>query len=705
VNARSLRLPVAVLAFLLLAPDALAQETSASTATSSPQDVAPDAGEPGDAAVLSVEPTPQPAPEGLPYSTVVTANKIEQQPTAMTQSVRVLDSATWEQRSTIRSNLSQLMQTEPGQFVNPLSRNDANWGSAGGMGPSYNAYLLDGLPIDTFVDATSLDPWAFTRLEEQRGPASVMYGNYLGMDFAGNESPLAGVTNFVLKDRIDRAETRLLAGGGSWGTADVRAFHQDHAGSFHYFVGGAFERSDYANYGTADSWLHILHPPEYSDLKLYGKGSYFFDRPDHEISLFVHHDSRVGQVGRPNRDFNNGTDTLNAAYSNQLTDALGLQTKAGLRLYDRRWGSDNYPDLSLSEHDGVKQKVVPMDLTANFKHFGESLLTAGVDGQLAWYQTYAEVNGVQAKGNDASAHAVGVFAQEKLALGDWVLRAGGRFSHSGQSYSLIGGVVPAVASKSWDVPLWSAGVRFNGLGPVSLYANAGSSFVAPSAKAVGGTLLASDQGVAGKNGQLPNPDLKPQSGIGVDLGADLRVGNGFRAGVRAFANLLEDVIIDNVVSQDPSQTKSINAGTARSIGVEASAEHRVNRYVEWFANFTWTTTRIGNGVDPDQDGASVPFVPNFTANGGLTLRLPWQITAAPFVTGIGEYYDSSSKSGRAKFGPYAVLSMKLQKAFVLSDYSVIAAVDLNNLTNNRFVMPWQFQDPGFNALATLELRH
>jgi hypothetical protein len=45
------------------------------------------------------------------------------------------------------------------------------------------------------------------------------------------------------------------------------------------------------------------------------------------------------------------------------------------------------------------------------------------------------------------------------------------------------------------------------------------------------------------------------------------------------------------------------------------------------------------------------------------------------------------------------------KVFALDGYTLTAAVDLQNLTNNRYVMPWQFRDPGFFALGSLELRH
>ena len=45
-----------------------------------------------------------------------------------------------------------------------------------------------------------------------------MYSNYLGMDFAGNQTPLAGVTNFILKERVEAPLTRLQAAYGSWNT-------------------------------------------------------------------------------------------------------------------------------------------------------------------------------------------------------------------------------------------------------------------------------------------------------------------------------------------------------------------------------------------------------------------------------------------------------------------------------------------------------
>lgn len=637
---------------------------------------------------------------------VVTDTKISQPQEQVTQKIVVVPSEDFDKLTNNNRNLSELLQYQPGLFVAPLSRNDANWGSFGGFGPKYNLYLLDGLPIDSFADGMSLDPWAFERVELYKGPASVMYPNYLNQDFAGSEAPLAGVTNFLLKEKIDANATRMLFGFGSYRTLNGRFYNQGRAGDFNYFFGGNYEQSNYTNYGTPNSWLNMNQDPEYQKSKFYVKGTYMFGgREDHKLSVFAHHTQQTGDAGRPNRDYNHNYDTVNAAYTNQLSETLNLQIKGGYRNYDRRWAEDNFPtNLQLREHDGVQQQIFPADIALNFRHAGNSVLTVGADFQAATYKTYAEVNGSRSTGNDVTAYAVGVYLQEKVVLDKWVLRAGGRFNHTDYDYDLLSGVTPGLQEQSWDKPLWSAGIRYNALKELAFYGNAGSSYIVPSAKSVGGTLNASDRGVPGKNGQLPNPGLQPESGIGGDLGVDLKPIESLKIGARGFWNKVDDAIVENVVSQNPSQSMSINAGQAQSYGIEVAVEHYLDPRLFWFANFTYTSTNVQNSVDPDQDGSSVPFVPNYVGNIGLTLRLPYDVMLTPYLQAVGTYYDSTSMSSRRQFGPYEVINLVLQKAWLKkAEYTVSTNVYLNNVTNRQFEMPWQFQDTGFNWLVNVEL--
>jgi outer membrane receptor protein involved in Fe transport len=253
--------------------------------------------------------------------------------------------------------------------------------------------------------------------------------------------------------------------------------------------------------------------------------------------------------------------------------------------------------------------------------------------------------------------------------------------------------------------LWSGGVKYNALEWLSLYANAGSSFLAPSAKSVGGTLKSSDLGVPGRNGQLPNPGLQPEDGLGYDAGFDIRPLQNLWGGIRFFYNTVDNAIVENVVSQNPSQSKSVNAGNSTSYGIEAEVKHKFAKYVQWFANFTYTDTKIQNSVDPDQDGANIPFVPEYVANVGLGFNLPWDLNIFPYLHMVGKYWDSSSKSNRRQFGPYEVVDLHAQLGLLKTpQWRLNLIVDLHNLFDRKFEMPWQFQDPGFSAMGWIELQ-
>ncbi len=637
----------------------------------------------------------------------VTSSKTPQSQEAVTQQVRVLDERAISELPMLPNrNLSELLTYQPGIFVSALSRNDANWGSNGGLGPKYNSFLLDGLPIDSFIDSMSIDPLAIERVEIQSGPAAVMYSNYLGMDFAGNQTPLAGITNFILRERVEAPLTRLQASYGSWNTIDVQAYSQGRNGALNYFFGGTWETSDYTDYGAPNSWLNILDDPAYTKLRLYGKGTVYLGGDDEALSLFVDYTGHSGDAGRPNRDFKHEYGTLNAAYRNRISRAITLRIMAGARTYDRRWGEDFYPEsLALREHDGVEQAVYPGDVTVTWTQSGSGQLTFGADAQAATYRTYGEVDGVQSTGNDASASAFGVFAEERVTLGEVVLRGGLRWSNNGQSYDRLGGVAPGVSDASWSKGLWSAGVRWNLSPTAAVFTNAGTSFVAPTPKAVGGTLALGDLGIPGRNGQLPNPDLQPESGLGADLGLDLLPLPTGRLGIRGFWNRIDDVIVDNVVSQNPSQTRSINAGNATSYGVEVAFDHAVSRTISWFANATYTSSEIENPLDPGQCGAEIPFVPDWMANLGASFQLPHGFVISPYLRAVGTYYDSTSLAGRRSFGDSVIPAVRAQAVVNAgSGAEVVVALDLNNLLDDRYELPWQFQDPGFNFLFTVGVR-
>ena len=628
----------------------------------------------------------------------VTTSKLPKTQGNVTQKVDIISEKQIEDRVYENRNIAEALTYEPGVFTSVLSRNDANWGSFGGLGPKYNTFMLNGLPIDSFVDTMNLSPWALDRIEIQRGPASVLYSNYLSQDFAGNESPLAGTTNLILKEKVDKMLTKVWSDYGSYNTFTEQFYHQNKIGNLHYFLGGSYENSDYTNYGANPSWLNMTKNPEYEKAKMYFRSTYYIDGSDaHKLSTFVNYVIHDGDAGRPNRQFDNNYAIVNADYYNEFNSVLTGQLKAGYRNYDRSWQEDNFPDLRLREWDGVKQEIVPVDMSLSLKHFEKSLLTFGTDFQHASYETYSNP-GVKTIGNDAQANQVGVYAQEELGLGNWIFRAGGRYTYTDQNYNLIGGVVPSIDGKSWEKPTWNAGTRYNFTPDVSVYGNVGSSFLVPGIKSIAGTLNPSDLGKPGKNGQLPNPDLVPESGIGSDIGLDYVVFKDLKVGIRGFYNKIDDAIVTNRVSLNPSQSQDINAGKATSYGVEAEMKYRIIKDLYSFANYTYTHSNIENPVDPDQNGVQMPFVPEQMGNIGLMLDIPGNLTAAVYLHVAGSIYDSTSRTGRLSFDPYEVLNASFKKVILKNEcYEANLHLDLYNITNKKFEMPWQFQDPGFAA--------
>lgn len=641
---------------------------------------------------------------------IITGSKLPQTPGNVTQKISIITADEMGSLVLGNGNLAEMLSYIPGNFANVLSRNDANWGSSGGLAHTYKGYMLDGLPIDAFVDLQSLDPWAFQRVEDQRGSASVLYPTYLAMDFAGNQSPLAGTANFILKERVSSTRTSASAYYGSYNTIGGRFFHQRAAGNLHLFFGGHHEDSDYTYYGTFDesgnrnSWLNMLEDdsPNYEKTKMYMRGTYFLNDGGQRASLYAHRTWHTGDAGRPNRDFGHAYTTLNAGYTNPLSDNMTVRAKVGYRDYVRRWEEDNFArddngmvipaSLSLRSEDGVDQTVVPADISVSLLTRETDVLTVGADYQHASYETSSEAD-VAKTGNDATATAFGLYAQEEIHLSRFIIRGGVRYSGIAHDIDLFQGAAPGDDSNSWNKFLTSFGVRYNHNEMLAIYLNSGTSFKAPSLKSVGGTVpLGSDD-----SGHLPNPDIKPESGVSLDLGVNFQPVEGLRVGVRGFAIRIDDQIVQREVPDKP-QSQDINAGLTETSGAELEVTHRLSETVEWFANYTYTNAEVvENSEDPSKVGAKINFVPESAISAGVHLTLTQGLRATVSVQSYSGIYSDVSKDAQI-FDGYTLVNARLeQRIRSKSGYDLHLFLEPYNITNQTFEMPWQFQDPGFSA--------
>lgn len=639
---------------------------------------------------------------------VLTSSKTPRLSTEVTQKVDIVSEAQINQMISGNRNIAEFIQYLPGASVKVLSRNDANWGAYGGIGPKYNTYMIQGLPIDAFMDPMNIDAMVIKHIEIQRGPASVLYPNYLSQDFAGNQSPLAGTVNLILKEQIDKPQTIVSYGLGSYNTHTGQGYHESNFGRLHFFGGISVEKSDYTNYGSDNSWLNIKKNPEYLKGKLFLGSTVFLDNKEkHKITLFGHHTLHEGDAGREFREYNNRYNLVNLGYSGKLTDNLELTLKTGLRLYDREWQGDSYDTIrleyELADVSGVEQRIIPLDLSLTFNHLYNSNFTVGADFQHASYSTWDQpVDTTKLIGNDAIVTQMGMYIQEELQLNKFTVRGGARYNIINYNIARIGGKIPGSDRKEWGVLLLSAGTKLRLNDELILFSNIGNSFMSPGLKSIGGTIQMDDPG---SNGQWPNPDLEPESGMSIDLGIDYSLLSNINISIRTFRTSITDAIIDIVVSEVPSQTMSENAkGKTLAQGLEFSIKQHIDKKIDWFTNITFIHSEIEDPDNPDQDDVEAPFVPELMSNAGITLYLPYRIEICPYLHLGGTIYDSNSKSNRNSFESNEVVNLMIMKSFTLNDVNTLDAyIKAHNLTDNKYEMPWQFRDPGFTFTAGIKL--
>jgi iron complex outermembrane recepter protein len=638
---------------------------------------------------------------------VVTASKVYRPVGNVTQKIDVITNQEAQLFVLGMNNIAEIIGTKPGLSVSALSRNDANWGTFAGIGPKYSTFMLNGLPLDAFTDPMSLDLMAFERIEFQRGPASVLYPNYLSQDFAGNQSPLAGTVNLITRDWVRKPMTAASIAYGSFNTLNGQLFHQGRNKNIHYFAGTNYESSDYTNYGTEGSWLKMQKDPEYIKKKIYGGATaYFGDSNEHKISFFYNHTDHSGDAGRVYRGFDHKYNTINVNHSSEISQSLTLNSGFGIRTYDRNWQESNYEEVDvLVSNNGVFQRIVPVDVNLAYKPAPNHLIILGVDYQGASYYTRNDpLLGYSQYDNKSRAMQTGIYAQEEFTSGNLVLRGGIRYNHIRHTIDLISGDSPGDESNEWNKFLYSAGLKYHILPTLEFFANAGNSFLSPGLKSIGGTIPLSDKFVEGRNGHLPNPDLKPESGFGADYGFTYRLNDGSTIAIRGFYNTIQDAIIDERVSEVPSQSQSINAGKTVVSGLEFESEQRISQNLSWFANCTYIKSEITESLDADQKGAAVPFAPEMILNAGINLSTNFGLLVQPVVSYTNGYYDSSSFSERKMFKPGTLINLYVSQS-ITSQYSqkVDVFARAYNITNNRYEMPWQFQDTGFSLMAGVKI--
>ena len=88
--------------------------------------------------------------------------------------------------------------------------------------------------------------------------------------------------------------------------------------------------------------------------------------------------------------------------------------------------------------------------------------------------------------------------------------------------------------------------------------------------------------------------------------------------------------------------------------------------------------------------------------------LPERVTAALFVNGVGEFYDSTSRSGRKSFGPFVIPNVRVQKTVPVTEFDIDIEDEEVQGQYTRDFMTTMFAHPsvtGFMMWGFWEGRH
>jgi iron complex outermembrane receptor protein len=562
-------------------------------------------------------------------------------------------------------SIVDVLRTIPGLMVRDTSgagiTAQVDMRGFGATASQHTLVLLDGRRLNSLdlsgVDFTSIPVDSIERIEVMHGASSVLYG----------DGAVGGVINLITREGKGAPQTTVEVRGGTYETLQTRGttqgsweelswFGQAHYGSSH----GYRDNNDYRTLGAG---INVRLDPS-DTFSFMVDGGYEKAHYGLPGSLFLDEIARDPQFSKNLNDwakresFNlrgllrtdwreGGVLSADVFYRHQVSDGF-------------MWA--NHLDIYL-DNFGVQPKYV-------LEHRLGSLagrITAGLD------YNYWEVHQNNSLNSPAETKAAmnslaGYMLEEVNLTDDLIFSLGGRINYAAYDMNFMD---PFMGGGDFDHNdtqyAWSAGLVYNFLSAGKVYASAGRTFRYP--------LL--DEYLSWVTF---NPDLKPETGMNYELGAQYTLPCGLTAGLNFYWLDLSDEIayvfdpatlLGLNVNLDDTVHRGFDLILSQSLGERG--QHQI------FASLALQDVRFAKGFN---DGKRVPLVPEWIAGLGASVEVIENLRLRGRLNFIGSRYnDGDTANAGEQLSAYATLDLGAE--YTWENFTVF--VSAANLLDREYV--------------------
>ncbi len=447
-----------------------------------------------------------------------------------------------------------------------------------GMNAGHTLILLDGVrlndpiaPDRTFSFIDQISPDAVERVEVLRGPQNSLYGS----------DAMGGVINIITRQGETGKPTlyaKITAGsqGALQEDLAVRGQWSDKLKSFWHMtrqdvrgISAASSRYGMTSFGTR---YNNAEPDGFHNTSIMGRTE-FTPRKNLTLDLVTlltraryDLDSSGGYMGDdPNFTGTNRILTLSGGSRLKLFDNRYEQVTR-IAFTDNRRENLNEADAfsTYKSHDRYSGKLLNLDFQNNFYLHRSNTLTAGLNLQHEWGNSYYHDAFFPTTFNTRSATNTAFYVQDHIQLWNrWFTTLGYRLDH----HNRFGGSHNFRAASTYVLP--KTGTRLKG--------SLGTGFKAPTLSQLYGNFG-------------PNPNLKPETSLGWDAGIEQGLfAQKIQLGATVFQNQVKNLIDFKEIA--PFTSLYYNVNQARTQGLETYLTSQPFSCLQLRASYTYTDTK------------------------------------------------------------------------------------------------------------------